>query len=193
MLRDTPVLESLLINLLLGTIWHFATFFLCISVNNEMFNSNRKLYRPHRWEREGKFYSDYLKINKWKDFLPQHVGKDGFSKDHIDDLSIEYLDEFILETCRGEWNHTLNCVFAIVLFIINNFWMALILSICLWLGNLPFAIIQRYNRFRLQKVRRTILRKQEREQRRLAKNTVNRENNCDEDSCENNENMADSV
>lgn len=168
MLRETSNLEALLINLLLGTIWHFATFFICISVNPKLFDPNRKWYRPHKWEREGKFYNDYLKINKWKDFLPQHVGKDGFSKDHIDDLSIEYLDEFIMETCRGEWNHMMNCAFAIVLFIINGFGMALILSICVLLGNLPFAIIQRYNRFRLQKVKRTILKKQERKQRHLA-------------------------
>ena len=104
-----------------------------------------------------KWYADHLKINKWKDFLPQHIGKDGFSKDHLDDVSIEYLDEFILETCRGEWNHIANCYFAVVLFIINPFWTAFILTILLFLGNLPFAIIQRYNRFRLVKLKNTLM------------------------------------
>lgn len=172
MLRNMPIMEVLLINLLLGTVWHFATFFICISVTPKMFDANKKMYHPCKWEKNGKFYSDHLKINKWKDFLPQHVGKDGFSKDHIDDLSIEYLDEFIMETCRGEWNHTMNCAFAVVLFVIDDFWIALLLCVCLWAGNMPFAVIQRYNRFRLQKVKQTILKKQERNKRRLAK-TIN--------------------
>ncbi len=172
MLRETPIIEALFINLLLGTIWHFATFFICISVNPKMFDPNKPWYRSRKWEREGKFYNDYFKINKWKDFLPQHIDKDGFSKNHLDDLSVEYLDEFIMETCRGEWDHGMNCAFAIVLFALNGFVVALVLSILLWLGNLPFALIQRYNRFRLQKVKRTILKKQEREQRRLSPKTT---------------------
>ncbi len=169
MLREQPFLNVLLINLLLGAIWHYATFFLCISISTRAFNAELKMYRPHKWERQGKFYNDVLKINRWKDFLPQHIGKDGFSKDHIDDVSIEYLDEFIMETCRGEWNHTMNCLFAVVLFFINTFPIALLFTFCLFLGNLPFAIIQRYNRFRLQKLRHTLVRKMEREARRVKK------------------------
>lgn len=162
MLRNEPLLNALLINLLLGTIWHYATFFLCISIKIEHFDSKRARYQPRKWEKNGKWYADHLKINKWKDFLPQHIGKDGFSKDHLDDVSIEYLDEFILETCRGEWNHIANCYFAVVLFIINPFWTAFILTILLFLGNLPFAIIQRYNRFRLVKLKNTLIKKAER-------------------------------
>ena len=167
MLRDQPFINALLINLLLGAVWHYATFFLCVSINTSAFDANRRMYQPHKWERGGKFYSDVLKINRWKDFLPQHIGKDGFSKDHIDDVSIEYIDEFIMETCRGEWNHTVNCMFTIILFIINNFLMALVLSLLLFIGIMPFAVIQRYNRFRLQKLRKTIVRKMERESRKL--------------------------
>lgn len=162
MLRNEPLLNALLINLLLGTIWHYATFFLCISIKLEHFDSNRARYQPRKWEKNGKWYADHLKINKWKDFLPQHIGKDGFSKDHLDDVSLEYIDEFILETCRGEWNHIANCWFAVVLFIANSFWVALILTILLFLGNLPFAIIQRYNRFRLIKLKNTLIKKAER-------------------------------
>ena len=162
MLRDQPFLDTLIINILIGAAWHYITFFLCISVDTSFFDAEKKLYLPHKWERGGKFYSDVLKINKWKDLLPQHIGKDGFSKDHIDDVSIEYLDEFIMETCRGEWNHTMNCLLSVVLFIINNLVMAFVLSFIVFLCNLPFALIQRYNRFRLQKLRSTILRKEER-------------------------------
>ena len=70
--------------------------------------------------------------------------------------------ESCIETCRGEWNHIANCYFAVVLFIINPFWTAFILTILLFLGNLPFAIIQRYNRFRLVKLKNTLIKKAER-------------------------------
>lgn len=162
MLKENSVVNVLIVNVVLGTVWHYGIFFLCISVNTSVFDPSRKIYLPHKWERDGKFYSDVLKINKWKDFLPQHVGKDGFSKDHIDDVSIEYLDEFIMETCRAEWNHTMNCVFSAVLFIMNDFGTAMGLTVILLIGNVPFAVIQRYNRFRLQRLRKTVLRKQER-------------------------------
>lgn len=166
MLREEPIINALLINIVLGAVWHYLIFFLCVSINTTAFDANRKIYQPHKWERDGKFYNDVLKINKWKDFLPQHIDKDGFSKNHIDDVSIEYLDEFIMETCRGEWNHTMNCMFSVILFFLNGFTMALILSLCLLIGNLPFAVIQRYNRFRLQKLRKMIVRKQERQQKK---------------------------
>ena len=163
MLREQPILNILVINLLLGTVWHYAVFFLCVFIDTKHFDERKRMYLPEKWERGGKFYTNTLKIQKWKDALPQHIGKDGFSKDHLDDVSVDYLNEFIMETCRGEWNHRLNCFFAVVLIVINDFWVALFLTICLLVGNIPFVIIQRYNRFRLQKLRDYMIRKQERE------------------------------
>lgn len=162
MLKEQSFLNALVIDLLLGAAWHYVIFFLCVSIKTSFFDPSKKMYQPHKWERGGRFYSDVLKINRWKDMLPQHIGKDGFSKDHLDDVSVEYLDEFIMETCRGEWNHTMNCLFSVVLFIMNDFWMALLLTGCLLLGNLPFALIQRYNRFRLQKLRAVMVKREKR-------------------------------
>ncbi len=159
MINDKHFFNVLMINILLGVIWHYATFFLCIMKKNEDYSPDRRMYRPHKWERGGRFYSDTLHINKWKDRLPQHIGKNGFSKDHLDDISIEYIDRFIRETCRGEWNHSMNCLFAIVLLIINKPLTGAFLTLLLLIGNVPFIFIQRYNRFRLQKLRSLILKK----------------------------------
>ena len=52
----------------------------------------------------------------------------------------------------------MNCLYAVVLFIINDLIMAFGLTVVLFILNLPFAVIQRYNRFRLQKLRRTLIR-----------------------------------
>lgn len=168
MLKEQPFINVLIINLLIGAVWHYASFFLCISISKTAFDPNRKMYMPHKWENNGKFYNDVLKINRWKDFLPQHIGKDGFSKDHIDDISLEYIDEFIMETCRGEWNHSINCMFTVVLFLINDFFIAILFMIFLFIGNVPFIIIQRYNRFRLQKLRKTIIKVKKRKDKKFA-------------------------
>ena len=163
MLGTNNLWNVLIINILLGTFWHCASLFLCISINIGHFSPEKKIYRSRRWEKEGRFYSDVMHINKWKDRMPQHVGRNGFSKSHLDSVSIEYLDRFIAETCRGEWNHRVNCFFAIVLLIINNFYLGLLLSVLLIAGNMPFIFIQRYNRFRLQKLRRLIIKKNQRQ------------------------------
>ena len=167
MLKEQSTVNAFIINFILGVIWHYAVLFVCISIDDSAFEPTKRMYRVRKWENDGKFYADVLKINKWKDFLPQHVGKDGFSKEHIDDVSIEYLDKFILETCRGEWNHRMNCVFAIVLFTINGVTnVSVILAAADIFGNIPFLMIQRYNRFRLQRLRKMLLRKMERQSRK---------------------------
>ena len=168
MLGTRNVWDVLLINLILGAVWHCGSFFLCVAMPLNHFSPDRWLYRPHRWEKEGRFYSDVLHINKWKDHLPQHTGKNGFSKSHLDSVSVEYIDRFISETCRGEWNHTTNCLFTAVLFIINTPIMGLLLSVLLVAGNFPFIFIQRYNRFRLQKLRSLIIKKNKRSAPKVA-------------------------
>ena len=159
MLREQPILNILVINLLLGTVWHYAVFFLCVFIDTKHFDERKRMHLPEKWERGGKFYTNTLKIQKWKDALPQHIGKDGFSKDHLDGISVEYLDEFIMETCRGEWNHTANCALCLILMLLDPPPVSLIFAFLVFIGNLPFKLIQRYNRFRLQKLRRTIVRK----------------------------------
>ncbi len=162
MLGTHSIWTTLIINILLGIAWHCAAFFMCIAIDLSRFSPDKRLYRPHRWEKEGRFYSDVLHINRWKDDLPQHIGKNGFSKSHLDSVSVEYIDRFIAETCRGEWNHTVNCLFAVVLLSINRLYIGLLLTVLLIAGNLPFICIQRYNRFRLQKLRRMIIKKAQR-------------------------------
>ena len=143
----------------LCTIWHCASFVLCVARKEDSFCPDSFLYRAHRWERNGKFYSDTLHINRWKDRLPQYNGKKGFSKSHLDSVSIEYLDRFIAETCRGEWNHGVNCLFSVVLMMINEPMTGGVMSVMVVAGNLPFVLIQRYNRFRLQKLRTILVKK----------------------------------
>ena len=71
MLKEQSAVNAFFINFIFGVVWHYAVLFVCISLDNCIFSPQRKMYRCHKWERGGKFYSDVLKINKWKEISRQ--------------------------------------------------------------------------------------------------------------------------
>jgi glycosyl-4,4'-diaponeurosporenoate acyltransferase len=149
--------------------WHLVLFFCCLWAPNSTFDASKSRYAPRAWERGGRWYRDTLKIQIWKDRLPQHVGK-GFSKRHFTDNSVEYLDEFIMETCRGEWMHLKDCLCAIVVLIVDPIVVGLLMTLLILIANVPFAAVQRYNRFRLQVLRKKRIR--ELSSAKMEQNTV---------------------
>ena len=156
--------KILLYNAIFIAIWHVAAFLLCVYGNTSWFDFRRKRYQIFKWEKNGRWYVKYLKIKLWKDLVPTHVGKDGFSKDHlkIEDLSLPYLDAFLLETCRGEWDHSLCALCAVPVVLLTPQPWGLLFGFLVLLGNLPFVAIQRYNRIRLLTLRKRRLREMER-------------------------------
>lgn len=158
MLKNLSFLNMFIWNLFLIGAWHFVFFLACVKLPNSTFAPTKERFAPKTWEHGGRWYRDKLKIQLWKDKVPQHIGKDGFSKEHLKDVSVEYLDEFVMETCRGEWMHLKNCICAVITLMINPLLVGIVFSLLILLANLPFAIIQRYNRFRLLVLRKKILR-----------------------------------
>lgn len=156
MLKNLSFLNMFLWNLFIIGVWHLTVFLAGVKLPHSI--SRKERYAPKEWEHGGRWYRDKLKIQLWKDRVPQHIGKDGFSKEHLTDISIDYVDEFIFETCRGEWVHLKNCICIVVTMLINPLLVGIVFSFLIMLGNLPFAIIQRYNRFRLQVLRKKLLR-----------------------------------
>lgn len=66
-------------------------------------------------------------------------------------INKEYIGMFISETCRAEWNHYACSLYFIVSLLINDWPYSLIFSLIPVIANLPFFLIQRYNRLRLMK------------------------------------------
>lgn len=160
-MRGSSIGTILVTNLLLLVLWHYLMFLACVKVKVTMFDPENRFYQARPWEKNGRWYSKNLKINFWKDHLPQHTGKDGFTKEHMEsNITLEYLDRFIMETCRGEWDHWMCCLYFVVSLIINPFLIGMLLGLLTVVFNLPFIAIQRYNRFRLQTLRKRMLREQ---------------------------------
>lgn len=154
MLKNSNPNFIIFANFMLMIAWHLVILLLCRILPSNFFSSNKFIYKPRKWEKNGNFYVRVLKIKKWKDKLPQFVAKEGFSKKNLNtsDISKEYLERFILETCRAEWNHLMCCMYGVVSFFINYQFYAILFSIIPIAANLPFLVIQRFNRLRLVKL-----------------------------------------
>ena len=155
MLAKLPSYQIWAINILLIIIWHILIWKFCVIADASFFSPSKWIYKTRKWENDGAFYTCVLKIKKWKDKLPQYIAKGGFSKKNlkrISKLDKKYIKQFIVETCRGEWDHFICILYGVISFIINPLSYAIMFSAMVILGNLPFIAIQRYNRIRLLKI-----------------------------------------
>ena len=128
-------------------------------------NSADKFYQVS--QKEKKFY-EQLKIRKWKDKIPEIGHFTGFRKNKIaQPQSVEYIERFLLEACYGELGHLwiMPIGFVILaLFFISETWIALAIPVAIInaiLNVLPVFVL-RYNRYKLEILRKNLLKKQER-------------------------------
>ncbi|WP_320128954.1 hypothetical protein [uncultured Sphaerochaeta sp.] len=119
----------------------------------ENLQSLRKRMSSLQWEQDGEIYQHYFRIRIWKDKVPEMGNQ--FNKAHLAAISEAYLEQFILESERAELCHGLALVFALPILLnadpsVTN-WAILY---CL-VANVPFILIQRYNRPRFEKILKT--------------------------------------
>lgn len=123
------------------------------------FRTDRFPFRSFPFEREGQIY-DRLKIRRWKDkvpdmskILPQVIVPKRLNLG----VKQERVSLLIQETCIAELVHVLLCFAGcgcLVLWPGNGGVIITVLYILL--GNLPFILIQRYNRPRLLRLMRNM-------------------------------------
>ena len=114
------------------------------------FDPQKFPYRSVDWENGGKVY-EKLGIKHWKDRLPDmsKIMPDMVKK-KMSAVKSQGMDVLIAETCVAECVHWALILLSLGIFF---FWRGA-LAVVFWLvynllGNLPFIIIQRYNRPRL--------------------------------------------
>ena len=108
-------------------------------------------YRTADWENGGKVY-EKLGIKHWKDALPDmsRIMPDMVKKKMTGQNREQGMDVLIAETCVAECVHYWLIVLSLGIFL---FWRG-VWALVFWLvynilGNVPFILIQRYNRPRL--------------------------------------------
>ena len=110
------------------------------------------LLRPRRFEAGGQWYRRRLRISRWKDRLPDagDLFRGGLSKRHLPSCDLAGLQLFVRETRRAELAHWWAMACG-PLFLLWNPPLASALLVGYGVVvNLPFILIQRYNRFRSQ-------------------------------------------
>ena len=103
--------------------------------------------RLYAWEKNGKIYNK-LHIRSWKDHMPDmsRIMKDMVPKKVGTAPTSEHLWVLVRETCRAELTHIGLCVLSPVIFFFWWNWVGVLLSAITIFCNIPFILIQRYNR-----------------------------------------------
>lgn len=112
-----------------------------------------KLFQHKKFER--KIYKT-IKIKNWKTKVPELGILLGFQKRYLEkDINKEYLEKFIMESYYAELGHYLMGLLGFLIIFVNPpeyLIFSLICSVLNLFGNLPFSLIQRYNRPRLVRI-----------------------------------------
>lgn len=117
------------------------------------FDASRFPYRAYAFERNGRFY-EALGIRKWKNVLPDksriapgtyHKAIRGSAQQH----SAAHMERLLQETCVAECVHWALLVISPILLFTMESPAAYVMTPLYGLSNLPYIMIQRYNRPRL--------------------------------------------
>lgn len=108
------------------------------------------LTRLRPWEADGRWYEHHLAVRRWKDRLPEAGAVfGGRSKRHLPSRATADLERFAAETRRAELTHWALLCCGPLFFAWNPWWLGLVMVAFAVAFNLPFIVIQRYNRARL--------------------------------------------
>lgn len=130
-------------------------------------------FLPKSWyEKQDWFFAEHsfekklykrIRLDRWKDKLPEGGGLWKFQKKELHEtLTLEYTDRFILETKYGEVGHWCMAVLGFACIWVNPSSYANVALICAIVNvivQIPFCLIQRYNRPRLIRLKSRLARK----------------------------------
>jgi glycosyl-4,4'-diaponeurosporenoate acyltransferase len=146
-----PQTVTLVVDIVAWGVFHASTGYAAYRLDDERLSRDGWLLRPRRFEDGGRWYRRGLRIHRWKDRLPDagDLFRGGVSKRRLPGYDAAGLELFARETRRAELAHWWAMACGPV-FILWNPPLAAGLLIAYGVAvNLPFIVIQRYNRFRI--------------------------------------------
>lgn len=150
--RVMPRALTIVMDVTAWGVFHAATGYAAYRLDASRLSRDGWLLRPRPFETTGRWYRRRLLVNRWKDLVPEagDLFRGGVSKRHLPALDEAGLQLFARETRRAELAHwwAMGCGPVFVLW--NPPLAAGLLVGYGVVANLPFIVIQRYNRFRVQ-------------------------------------------
>ncbi len=137
------LLKSILYVAVLGV----ASHFIGEALPRRWFVWSRFPYRTYKWEKEGKFY-DHFRIRVWKDHMPDmsRIMPDMVPKKVGKYPTSAEVWRFVQETCVAELVHAVLCLLAPGIWLFWQNLVGVLLAVLFAVCNIPFIMIQRYNR-----------------------------------------------
>jgi glycosyl-4,4'-diaponeurosporenoate acyltransferase len=147
-----PPAVTIVVDVVAWGVFHSATGYAAHRLDDCQLDRDGWLLRPRRFEAGGRWYRRRLRINRWKDRLPDagDLFRGGVSKRQLPAYDLAGLQLFVRETRRAELAHWWAMCCGPVFVLWNPPLAAVLLLGYGVLVNLPFIAIQRYNRARIQ-------------------------------------------
>lgn len=149
-----PKAQTIILCFILWPLFQLTAIFICNLINKKFYSLDKTIFKTFRWEQNGKIYKKIFYVHLWKKYLPDGgaVVKSGFKKKKLMNISDEYLNKFLQESCRAELSHWLAIFpfWIFGLFIQGN--LIIYMFAYALLVNIPCIIAQRYNRPRFIKL-----------------------------------------
>lgn len=151
-----PQWLTIVVDIVAWGVFHAATGYAAHRLGEERLGRDGWLLRPRRFEEGGHWYRRRLRVHRWKDRVPEAgaLFAGGMSKRRLPGRDAAGLQLFVRETRRAELAHWWAMACGPVFVLWNPPLAATLLIAYGVLINLPFILIQRYNRFRLQSILR---------------------------------------
>lgn len=148
------VLSIVLINTFAWLALHIGVAWLGERLSCRFLKKSVAFFKRYKIGSSVVFYEKFLKIKKWKTLIPDGSAlfKGGFTKKKLQSSSMDYLNDFITETCRGEIVHWVVLFSGFLFFLWNDFSIACVMVVYGVVANLPCIFLLRYNRLRMWRI-----------------------------------------
>ncbi|WP_210437926.1 glycosyl-4,4'-diaponeurosporenoate acyltransferase CrtO family protein [Nocardioides xinjiangensis] len=147
-----PQTVTVVVDVVAWGVFHAATGYAAHRLGEHRLARDGWGLRERRFEQGGRWYRRRLGIHRWKDRLPEAgaLFAGGISKRELPARDVDGLRVFVRETRRAELTHWW-AMWCGPLFVLWNPPLAATLLVAYGvLVNMPFILVQRYNRFRTQ-------------------------------------------
>ncbi|KZE37292.1 glycosyl-4,4'-diaponeurosporenoate acyltransferase [Bhargavaea cecembensis] len=148
---ELPMIWTIVADIAVWALFHLAISYALYRLPLRLFEKETALTRIRSLEQNGRIWQRLSRVRQWKDRLPDGdsvIGR-GFPKKRLGNGSKDYLRQFAAESRRAEWTHWLLIPPAFLFFLWNPPWAGWVMVAYALAANLPFILIQRFNRPRL--------------------------------------------
>lgn len=155
-MRSLKLLFLFTINAILWFCAHMYVSKLFLYISDQHYKDGALKLKSFNYEERGTIYQKLFKVKLWKDKVPEgsQFFTNTYNKRELKDNSPETIDAFLVEVNRAEITHW-GILFTLpIVLLLNPRWTYKVHTIYALAANLPFIVIQRYNRPRFEAIQK---------------------------------------